>query len=163
MERLTKSGFNFTTDFIKRDIDFWSIAQAMSKLQKYEDTGISPDQFQVINEEYQKMAKELAELRQQNPENPYKVGDVIYYIEEYEDGFDYSGYRYLGECKGYVMACPTYAWCNDFNEQLREMVVTNTDDARADIYLLDKLNTYRTKEEAKAAVVKLEEEWVIRQ
>ncbi len=66
MERLTKSGFNFTTDFIKRDIDSWSIAQALDKLQKYEDTGISPDQFQVINEEYQKMAKELAELRQQN-------------------------------------------------------------------------------------------------
>ena len=37
MERLTKKGFNFTTDFIKRDIDSWSIAQCIKKLQEYED------------------------------------------------------------------------------------------------------------------------------
>lgn len=37
MERLTKRGFNFTADFIKRDIDSWSIAQALTRLQKYED------------------------------------------------------------------------------------------------------------------------------
>ena len=36
------------------------------QLKKYEDTGISPAQLQVIEEEYSKMAKELAELRQQN-------------------------------------------------------------------------------------------------
>lgn len=33
MERLTKRGFNFTADFIKRDVDSWSIAQALNKLQ----------------------------------------------------------------------------------------------------------------------------------
>ena len=37
MERLTKSGFNFTRDFIKRDIDTWTIAQCLNKLQEYED------------------------------------------------------------------------------------------------------------------------------
>ena len=37
MERLTKKDFNFTTDFIKRDIDSWSIAQCLKKLQEYED------------------------------------------------------------------------------------------------------------------------------
>ena len=37
MERLTKKGFNFTTDFIKRDIDSWSIVQCLKKLQEYED------------------------------------------------------------------------------------------------------------------------------
>lgn len=37
MERLTKKGFNFTTDFIKRDIDSWSISQCLKKLQEYED------------------------------------------------------------------------------------------------------------------------------
>ena len=37
MERLTKKGFNFTTDFIKRDIDSWSIAQCLKKLQEYRD------------------------------------------------------------------------------------------------------------------------------
>ena len=37
MERLTKKCFNFTTNFIKRDIDSWSIAQCLKKLQEYED------------------------------------------------------------------------------------------------------------------------------
>jgi hypothetical protein len=37
MERLTISGFNFTTDFVKRSIDSWSIAQCLKKLQEYED------------------------------------------------------------------------------------------------------------------------------
>ena len=37
MDRLTKKGFNFTTNFIKRDIDSWSIAQCLKKLQEYED------------------------------------------------------------------------------------------------------------------------------
>lgn len=131
------------------------------RLKKYEDTGITPDQLQVIEEEYTKMAKELAELRQQNSENPYKVGDTVYCIEKYEDGYDCSGYRYLGEFElyeRYVAVCPTYTWCNDFNEQLREMVIENTDDARGDIYLFDGMNVYRTKEEAKAAVARLEEE-----
>lgn len=133
-----------------------AIQECFDRLAAYEGTGITPDQLQVINEEYQKMAKELAELRQQNSENPYKVGDTVYCIEEYDDGFDYAGYRYLGECNGYIIVCPTYTWCNDLNEQLREMTIKNTGDARANIYLLDKLNAYRTKEEAKAAVAKLD-------
>lgn len=35
MGRLTKKGFNFTTNFVKRDIDSWSIAQCLKKLQGY--------------------------------------------------------------------------------------------------------------------------------
>lgn len=37
MERLTERGFDFTSNFVKRDIDSWSIAQALKKLQNYED------------------------------------------------------------------------------------------------------------------------------
>lgn len=37
MGRLTEKGFNFTTDFVKRSIDSWSIAQCLKKLQEYED------------------------------------------------------------------------------------------------------------------------------
>ena len=37
MERLTKKDFNFTTDFVKRSIDSWSIAQCLQKLQEYEN------------------------------------------------------------------------------------------------------------------------------
>lgn len=58
MERLTKRGFNFTADFIKRDIDSWSIAQAMTRLQKYEDS------------EEQGLLLKL----------PCKVGDTVYRI-----------------------------------------------------------------------------------
>ncbi len=67
------------------------IAQCLAA---YEDTGITPDQFQVIEEEYTKMAKELSELRQQNrwipvserlPENGEDVlasdGTYIYLVE----------------------------------------------------------------------------------
>ena len=37
MKRLTEQGFDFTSDFIKRNIDSWSIAQCLKKLQYYED------------------------------------------------------------------------------------------------------------------------------
>lgn len=37
MERLTEKDFNFTTDFVKRSIDSWSIAQCLHKLQEYEN------------------------------------------------------------------------------------------------------------------------------
>lgn len=37
MERLTKKGFNFTTEYVKRSIDSWSVAQCLKKLQEYED------------------------------------------------------------------------------------------------------------------------------
>ena len=60
MERLTKKGFNFTTDFIKRDIDSWSIAQCLKKLQEYEDA------------EEQGLLLRL----------PFKVGDTVYQISE---------------------------------------------------------------------------------
>lgn len=46
--------------------DSCAIQECFDRLAAYENAGITPDQLQVINEEYQKMAKELAELRQQN-------------------------------------------------------------------------------------------------
>lgn len=35
--RLTKRNFNFNTDFIKRSIDSWSLAQCLKRLQEYEN------------------------------------------------------------------------------------------------------------------------------
>lgn len=37
MERLTEKDFNFTSDFVKSNLQSWSIAQALKKLQEYED------------------------------------------------------------------------------------------------------------------------------
>ena len=78
------------------------------QLKKYEDTGISPAQLQVIEEEYSKMAKELAELRQQNrwipvserlpdyneevliTDGKYVTIDTRHFLENTEDGEAYT-------------------------------------------------------------------------
>lgn len=67
MERLT------TDDIIPEmairemvSIDMQQLSRIYHRLRLYEITGITPDKFAVINQEYTKMAKELAELRQQN-------------------------------------------------------------------------------------------------
>lgn len=52
------------------------------QLKKYEDTGVTPEQLKIIDEEYSRMAHELAMLRQQNLKSAYKVGDVVYCIEK---------------------------------------------------------------------------------
>lgn len=125
------------------------------QLKKYEDTGVTPEQLKIIDEEYSRMAHELAMLRQQNLKSAYKVGDVIYCIEKYEDGFEYSGYRYLGECGEYIMVSPTFVDCADFSEQLREMACENSNEMGGDVFIFHKENAYRTKEEANAAVDRL--------
>lgn len=89
----------------------------------------------------------------------YYISDIdkAWYKERY--GIKYSdAYEVYGLTRTGCCGCPIYTWCDDFNEQLREMVIENTDDARGDIYLFDGMNVYRTKEEAKAAVARLEEE-----
>lgn len=63
MERLTKKGFNFTTNFVKRDIDSWSIAQCLKKLQEYEDL------------EEQGLLLRL----------PVAIGNIVYRINEYAE------------------------------------------------------------------------------
>lgn len=71
MERLTHERNNG----IK--LGYWSPSkkeELVQRLAAYENTGITPDQLQVIEEEYSKMAKELAELRQQNRWVPVSEG-----------------------------------------------------------------------------------------
>ena len=67
MERLT------TDDIIPEmairemvSIDMQQLSRIYHRLRLYEITGITPDKFAVINQEYTKMAKELADLRKQN-------------------------------------------------------------------------------------------------
>lgn len=46
--------------------DVWEgLYGALWKLMEYEDTGVSPEQLEVIDEEYRKMAEELARLRKE--------------------------------------------------------------------------------------------------
>lgn len=68
MERLTSRDSKGNLCLCNKEVygNNQDIYNAIAVLEDYENTGITPDQFQVINEEYSKMAKELAELRQQN-------------------------------------------------------------------------------------------------
>ena len=43
-----------------------AIQECFNELGMYENTGITPEQLKIIDEEYSRMAKELAMLRQQN-------------------------------------------------------------------------------------------------
>ena len=82
--------------------------EVCEKLAAYEDTVLDPEQLSVIDEEYSKMAKELAELRQQNRWIPvserlpdyneevlitngkYVTIDTRYFLENTEDGEAYT-------------------------------------------------------------------------
>lgn len=81
MERLTEKDFNFTTDFVKRSIDSWSIAQCLQKLQEYE------------NLEEQNLLLKL----------PCKVGTHIYIINRY--WIDEGQIIGLAECDDVDCAC----------------------------------------------------------
>ena len=50
MERLTEKGFNFTSDFVASNLQSWPIAQALKKLQSYEDTGLEPEEVARLRE-----------------------------------------------------------------------------------------------------------------
>lgn len=41
-ERLTEKGFDFTSRFVATHLQSWPIAQALTRLAAYEDTGLSP-------------------------------------------------------------------------------------------------------------------------
>lgn len=55
------------------------------------------------------------------------------------------------------MVSPTFVDCADFSEQLREMACENSNEMGGDVFIFHKENAYRTKEEANAAVDRLEE------
>ncbi|MCR1918760.1 DUF551 domain-containing protein [Frisingicoccus caecimuris] len=110
MERLTSRDSKGNLCLCNKEVygNNQDIYNAIAVLEDYEDTGITPDQLQVINEEYQKMAKELAELRQQNRWIPvserlpdyeeevlitngkYVTIDERYFLENTEDGEAYT-------------------------------------------------------------------------
>lgn len=63
MERLTHKRSNGIKS------GYWSPVkkeELIQHLAAYEDTGITPDQLKIINEEYSRMSHELAMFRQQN-------------------------------------------------------------------------------------------------
>ena len=110
MERLTSRDSKGNLCLCNKEVygNNQDIYNAIAVLEDYENTGISPAQLQVIEEEYSKMAKELAELRQQNrwipvserlpdyneevliTDGKYVTIDTRYFLENTEDGEAYT-------------------------------------------------------------------------
>lgn len=110
MERLTSRDSKGNLCLCNKEVygNNQDIYNAIAVLEDYENTGITPEQLQVINEEYTKMAKELAEFRKQNQWIPvserlpdyneevlitngkYVTIDERYFLENTEDGEAYT-------------------------------------------------------------------------
>ena len=76
MERLTERNFEFTSDYVKSTLQSWSIAQALKKLQEYE------------NKEEDGLLIEL----------PCKVGTTIYIVHRYWNCVDIGNICGIAEC-----------------------------------------------------------------
>lgn len=71
MERITKAGFKFDRDFVASHLQSYPIAVALDKLQKYEDTGLQPEEIVHLIE-----AMKAGRIR----EVPALVGDTVWEI-----------------------------------------------------------------------------------
>lgn len=91
-----------------------AIQKCFNQLAQYENTGITPDQLKIINEEYSRMAHELAMLRQQNrwipvaerlPEEPengmVNMEDLPEYIVTIDGADGATVLRYAGDGEWY--------------------------------------------------------------
>ena len=71
MERITKPGFKFDGDYVASNLESFPIALALDKLQKYEDTGLQPDEIARMVD-----AMKAGRLK----EVPALVGDTVWEI-----------------------------------------------------------------------------------
>lgn len=101
---------------------------------------------------FEKVAKRLEEYKLQEENSlPYKVGDIVWVIDEYEN--DYAGNVFMATCGEYVLVTVEYAHCSgDFNRQLLEMVDESYDNFGVDVEIYHKDNVFLTEEEAKKAL-----------
>lgn len=87
---------------------------------------------------------------------PCKVGDTVWCIEEFEDGFEYSGYKFMAMCGEFVIVTPKYSNC-DFKEQLHEMERESREWEGISVDMFKKENVFLTKEEAEQALERMKE------
>lgn len=88
---------------------------------------------------------------------PCNVGDTVWCIEEFEDGFEYSGYKFMAMCGEFVIVTPKYSNC-DFKEQLHEMERESREWEGISVDMFKKENVFITKEEAEQALARTEKE-----
>lgn len=124
MERLTKSDV-FAELAIKDmiPIDMRQLSAIYHKLRLYEDTGITPDEFEIINQEYTKMARELSILRgrltretSEKRNDEITVGELIKLLNKNENKRGASGKERIlsieinGVSYGYVTSAELDGW-----------------------------------------------------
>lgn len=90
-------------------------------------------------------------------QNPYKPGELIFCVEEYVDGYDYSGYIFVASCNDFVISSSSYIHCNSFDEQLMEMCGESQEECGVSFYMFRKDRVFATKKEAEAALERMNE------
>ena len=99
---------------------------------------------------FEKVAKRLEEYKLQES-LPYKVGDIVWVIDEYEN--DYDGYVFMATCDEYVIVAVEYAHCvGDFKIQLLDMVDESYDNFGVNVEIYHKDKVFPTQEAAEKAL-----------
>lgn len=88
---------------------------------------------------------------------PCKVGEDVWCLEEYEDGFDYSGYIFLAMCGEYCITTAHYMHLETLEEQLEEMVDDCENWGHTELNIIHKSRVFLTREEAEQALAKMKE------
>lgn len=88
---------------------------------------------------------------------PCKVGEDVWCLEEYEDGFDCSGYIFLAMCGEYCITSAHYMHLENLEEQLEEMVDDCENWGHTDLNIIHKSRVFLTREEAEQALAKMKE------
>ena len=127
MERMTIKGFNFTSDFVASNLQSFPIAEALKKLQSYED---AEEQGRLIV-------------------LPCKVGDTVFMLN-YNHKCSGCPDNKVGKCKLYSGTCDRKS-----EYKITETVFDFNDFSYQIVGL--KSNLYLTREEAEAALEKMEE------
>lgn len=88
---------------------------------------------------------------------PCKVGEDVWCLEEYEDGFDCSGYIFLAMCGEYCITSAHYMHLENLEEQLEEMVDDCENWGHTELNIIHKSRVFFTREEAEQALAKMKE------
>jgi hypothetical protein len=86
---------------------------------------------------------------------PCKVGDTVWCIEEYEDGFEKTGYMFLAMCGDYYIVSPHLVGVSDINDQLAEMEEECRNWGSVDLNIFPKNRVFLTKAEAEKALAEM--------
>lgn len=89
----------------------------------------------------------------------FEVGQLIWTIEATDDDYEsaeVSAYLFMAECNDYIICCPRYSNCADFDSQLEEMYEESTYNCGCvEVAIIKKELCFERKFQADAALSKL--------